>query len=131
MAQNPAVTKHLLVYDGDCALCTLWVERLRTWLPVFPEARPSQSIDLDAYGLSAEDVANYAWYLTPTHQYAGHLAASALFRAQPHYGVRFLGWLLATWPISWVAAGVYAFVARFRRHLPGGSATCDPASPTT
>lgn len=124
MARNAVITQHTLIYDGDCAFCTLWVNRLEKALPAFPPTRTSQSISLDDFALSANDVARFAWYITPTHQYAGHLAASALLRAQPRRGLRFLGWLIATPPLSYVAAGVYAFVAKFRGKLPGGTATC-------
>ena len=130
MPGTSAIDSHVLIYDGDCAFCTLWVNRLRDWLPLFPKAVTSQSIAIDSYALTTEDVEKYAWYITPSHQYAGHLAASALLRAQPRFGLRFLGSLLATWPISWIAAGVYAFVSRFRHTLPGGTPSCDPASPT-
>jgi predicted DCC family thiol-disulfide oxidoreductase YuxK len=129
MARNAALDHHVLIYDGDCAFCTLWVNRLRSWLPAFPEAKTSQSIALDEFGLSAEDVEKYAWYLTETHQYAGHLAASALLRAQPALGLRILGVALATPPLSWLAGLGYSGVARFRHRLPGGTATCDPALP--
>lgn len=131
MRHHSGVENHILIYDGDCAFCTLWVTRLRDWMPVFPHAQTSQSTAIDTYGLTPVDVEKYAWYITPTHQYAGHLATSALLRAQPRFGLRLLGWLLATWPVSWVAAGVYAFIARFRHKLPGGTPACDPASPTS
>jgi predicted DCC family thiol-disulfide oxidoreductase YuxK len=129
MARNAALASHVLIYDGDCAFCTLWVNRLRSWLPAFPETKTSQSVSLDDYALSADDVAKYAWYVTRTHQYAGHLAASALLRAQPVLGLRLLGVLIATPPISWIAALVYSFVSRFRHTLPGGTPSCDPALP--
>jgi len=130
MSRHSAIESHVLVYDGDCAFCTLWVNRLRQWLPAFPEAKTSQSVALDSYALTHDDVEKYAWYITPSHQYAGHLATSALLRAQPRFGLRLVGWLLATWPISWVAAGVYTFIAKFRHKLPGGTPACDPASPS-
>jgi len=126
MHRNKAIEKHVLIYDGDCAFCTLWVNRFRQWLPVFPTAQTSQSINPDVYGLSDDDVANYAWYITPTRQFAGHLATSALLRAQPRFGLRLLGWILATPPVSWVAALSYFFIARFRHRLPGGTPACDP-----
>ncbi len=118
----------MLVYDGDCAFCTLWVNRLKGWLPVFPAIQTSQSLALEDYALSQDDVDRYAWYITPTHQYAGHLAASALFRIQPRFVLRLCGMLLALPPFSWVASGIYAFTARFRHKLPGGTPTCDPAT---
>lgn len=126
MSGNRALDRHVLIYDGDCAFCTLWVNRLRDALPAFPRAVTSQSIDPDEYALSADELARYAWYITPQHQYAGHLATSALLRAQPRVGLRFLGWLLATWPISPIAAGVYHLIARYRHRLPGGTPACDP-----
>ena len=129
MARNAALHTHVLIYDGDCAFCTLWVNRLRDWLPTFPEAKTSQSVSLDDYALSADDVAKYAWFITPTHQYAGHLAASALLLVQPVLWLRLIGALIALPPISWVAALVYSFVSRFRHALPGGTPTCDPALP--
>jgi predicted DCC family thiol-disulfide oxidoreductase YuxK len=122
----PGISQHVIIYDGDCAFCTLWVNRLQRSLPVFPQALTSQSINPDDYALSAADLTRFAWYLTPTHQYAGHLAASALLRVQPTRWLRFVGWLLATPPISWFAALGYGLVARFRHRLPGGTATCEP-----
>lgn len=114
----------LLVFDGDCAFCSTWVERLRDALPRFPETTPYQWADLGALGLSLDEVQNYAWYLTPTHQYAGHLAFSALLRSQPRLGLRFAGHLIATPPFSWAAALGYRFIARYRHLLPGGTPAC-------
>ena len=114
----------LLVFDGDCAFCTTWVNRLEALLPLFPTATPWQWLDLDELGLTHDDVTHYAWYLTPTHQYAGHLAGSALLRAQRGFGWRFIGNLIATPPVSWVAALVYHFVAKNRHRLPGGTPAC-------
>lgn len=127
MAQKPLSTsseRTLLIFDGDCAFCTLWIDRLTAWLPSFPESQPYQWVDLDALGLSQHDVENYAWFITPTHQYAGHLAFSALLRSQPRVGYRFIGHLLATPPFSWVAAAGYKFVATNRHRLPGGTPAC-------
>jgi predicted DCC family thiol-disulfide oxidoreductase YuxK len=114
----------LLVFDGDCAFCSTWVERLRGALPRFPKTTPFQWADLDALGLSLDDVQHFAWYLTPTHHYGGHLAFSALLRSQPRVGLRFAGWLIATPPFSWVAALGYRFVSRYRHLLPGGTPAC-------
>lgn len=122
---SPTASRDLLIFDGDCAFCTTWVARLRAWLPAFPEAQPSQWTDLSAYALSAEDVARYAWYITPRRQFGGHLAFSALLRSQPRFGLRLLGWLIATPPWSWLAAAGYDFVARFRHRLPGGTPACE------
>ncbi|MCU1440222.1 MAG: hypothetical protein JWP85_1219 [Rhodoglobus sp.] len=114
----------LLIFDGDCGFCTTAVDRLRKVLPVFPEATPWQWLELESYGLSRDDVNLYAWVVTPGHQYAGHLALSALLRMQPAPGLRFLGHLIATPPVSWAAAIGYHVIARYRHLLPGGTPAC-------
>ena len=114
----------LLVFDGDCAFCTTWVNRLEHILPNFPQSSPWQWLDLDALGLTHDDVTTYAWVVTSTHQYAGHLAFSALLRMQPSFSLRLAGNLLRTPPISWAAAAGYHFVAKNRHRLPGGTPAC-------
>ena len=114
----------LLIFDGDCAFCTTWVSRLERLLPVFPTATPWQWLDIDALGLTRDDVTHYAWYITAGHQYAGHLCFSAVLRSQPNIGMRFLGNLIATPPVSWLAAIAYHFVAANRHRLPGGTPAC-------
>lgn len=114
----------LLVFDGDCAFCTTSVNALEKLLPAFPPTSPWQWLDLDELGLSIDDVTRYAWVVTPTHQYAGHLAFSALLRMQRAPGWRFLGHLIATPPFSWAAALGYRFIAANRHRLPGGTPAC-------
>lgn len=114
----------VLVFDGDCAFCTTWVNRIRDWLPRPPEAIPWQWSDLTAIGLTSQDVANFAWYLTAKHSFAGAMAFAAILRTQPRIGLRFFGHLLATPPFSIVAALAYNFIARFRHALPGGTPAC-------
>jgi predicted DCC family thiol-disulfide oxidoreductase YuxK len=114
----------VLVFDGDCAFCTTWVNRLERLLPVFPRTTPWQWIDLDQYALTTDDVERYAWLITPHHQYAGHLAFSALLRMQPVAALRFAGHLLATPPFSLVAALGYTVIAANRSRLPGGTPAC-------
>jgi predicted DCC family thiol-disulfide oxidoreductase YuxK len=114
----------VLIFDGDCAFCTTWVNRLRDWLPRPPRAEPWQWCDLDALGLTHEDVADFAWYLTKRHSYAGAMAFAALLREQPRVGLRFAGNLIATPPFSLVAALGYNVIARYRHVLPGGTPAC-------
>lgn len=114
----------LLVFDGDCAFCTSAVNRLKELLPTFPEAQPWQWLDLDALGLTLDDVTHFAWVLTAKHHYGGHLALSALLRMQRDVRWRFLGNLLRTAPFSVVAAVGYQFVSRNRSRLPGGTPAC-------
>lgn len=112
------------MFDGDCAFCTTWIRRLERLLPVFPEAQPWQWSDLDALGLRRHDVTHYVWYLAGDRRFRGHAAVAALLKSQPRIGLRFLGNLILTPPFSWAAALAYAFIARFRHRLPGGTPAC-------
>ena len=129
-ASSTPSSRALLVFDGDCAFCTTWVNRLEAVLPVFPPTTRWQWIDLDRYALSSDDVDRYAWVLTPGHQYAGHLALSALLRMQPVAALRFLGHLLATPPFSLAAALGYRVIAANRSRLPGGTPACAVPRPS-
>ena len=124
LPSSAPVSRALLVFDGDCAFCTTWVNRLEAALPVFPRTTPWQWINLDQYALSPDDVDRYAWVITPGRQFAGHLALSALLRMQPVASLRFAGHLLATPPFSLVAALAYRFIAANRSRLPGGTPAC-------
>jgi predicted DCC family thiol-disulfide oxidoreductase YuxK len=114
----------LLIFDGDCGFCTTSVRHLERTLPAMPASIPFQWADLDALGLSTDEAAARVWLVTESHQYGGHLAFSALLRHQPHPGLRFAGWLLATPPFSWAGALGYSLVARYRHLLPGGTPAC-------
>lgn len=114
----------LFVYDGDCAFCTSWVQRLERVLDVFPPSRPWQKLALAEVGLTEADVTHYAWLLTGADRHRGHAAFAAVLRMQPSAGWRFFGHLLATPPLSWAAAAGYALIARYRHRLPGGTAAC-------
>lgn len=117
-------TAPLLVFDGDCAFCTTWVRRLERTFSVFPESQPWQWLDYETLGLTRHDVTHYVWFLNGERRERGHAAVAALLRAQRSVGWRFLGHLLVTPPFSWAAALGYAFVARFRHRLPGGTPAC-------
>ncbi|MGL4339972.1 MAG: thiol-disulfide oxidoreductase DCC family protein [Rhodoglobus sp.] len=100
------------------------MNRLEAALQVFPTAAPWQRLDYGALGLSHDEVTHYAWLVTSAHQYAGHLALSALLRMQPSFAWRFAGRLLATPPVSWLAATGYHLIAKNRHRLPGGTPAC-------
>jgi len=125
VARQSSLTNTVIVYDGDCAFCELWVGRLQRGLPVVPRAIPSQDADLDGLGLSADDVAKYAWLITPERHIAGGAILRELLIHQPRLSLRFLGHFLGLWPIPLIADGVYRLVARNRHRLPGSQAACE------
>lgn len=113
----------VLVFDGECGFCrrcVAWVERR---LPRRPTIVAWQATDLAALGLTEERCrAALQWVCAPRagarRIRSGHLAVAALLRhaggAWPVAGV-----LLATPPISWVAAVAYGWVARNRHRFRG------------
>jgi predicted DCC family thiol-disulfide oxidoreductase YuxK len=122
MAPSP-----ILVFDGDCAFCTLsarWVER--KWPPGTARLVPSRSLseaELESFGLTRDDVQRAAWWISAGRRDPGHLAiARALAARGGVWGL--LGRALLVPPLRWLGAPTYALVARNRHRLPGGTASC-------
>jgi predicted DCC family thiol-disulfide oxidoreductase YuxK len=114
----------VLIFDGDCGFCT----RSARWIEVrLDDANVTsyQSIDIDEYGLSLDDVVTAAYWVDEqgtTHR--GHLAIGrSLIAVGGAWSI--VGWLLVTPPISWVAKPVYGLVARNRSKLPGATDACE------
>jgi len=117
----------VLVFDGDCGFCTSaarWAERrfrhgerAEAWQLLGEEA-------LASFGLSLHDVEQAAWWVdgsgTPER---GYRAAGRALQACGGWR-RVLGWSALTPPTSWIAAGAYRLVVRFRYRLPGGTPAC-------
>jgi predicted DCC family thiol-disulfide oxidoreductase YuxK len=120
--------QQFLIYDGDCAVCTRaahWIERRWRGSPR-PVAVSSQRVH-DLWPAlvtpTAREMNESLWWITATRREAGARAvARALLVASAPW--RVLGALLATPPLSWMAAPLYALVARNRHRLPGASAAC-------
>ncbi len=115
----------MLVYDGDCGFCSAAARWIGRRLPAGVPVVDGTATDLDAVGLTPDDVAAAAWWLDDDGtRLRGHRAvARALVAAGGAWAV--VGHLLAVPPLSWAAAAVYALVARHRHRLPG-AASCPP-----
>ena len=115
-----------LVYDGDCGFCTAAARWARRRLNNDYRVIASQQADLDALGLTEEDVARSAWWVhldgTRSDEHRS-IAAALLAMSAPWPAV---GRLLTLGPISPLARAVYRLVANNRRHIrwPGSSPTC-------
>lgn len=115
----------MLLYDGDCGFCTVtarWMtDRLRTPVAVVPW----QSVtDLDALGLSAADLSTAVYWVDVFgRRERGHRAVARLLRLC-RWPLPLAGALMATPPLSWLAAGAYRVIARNRHRLPGATAAC-------
>lgn len=116
----------LLVFDGDCGFCTTAIGRLRAVLPRFPEAQPWQRLDLDALGLTVDDVTTYAWLVDRDsgRRWRGAQVFAALLRGQRSALPRLAGATLAAPGVRGLAALGYDWIAAHRHELPGGTPAC-------
>ena len=112
-----------LIYDGNCGICQDSVRWARAHL------RPGEDVtfvanqeiaDLDAYGLTRQDVDAAAWWVDPDGTaFGGHEAAAKTLEhcngAWPAVGRS-----LTVWPLRFGARAAYRWIAdnrhRFRRH---------------
>ena len=119
----------VLIFDGDCAVCTSCAEWARRHVSGAVTIVPWQRADLAAYGLTPDDGARAAWWISPAgRRYRAHLAVGQTLRhCRGWWPVA--GRLLSVPPISWVGALLYPVVARYRHLLPGATPACRlPAS---
>jgi predicted DCC family thiol-disulfide oxidoreductase YuxK len=112
-----------LVYDGDCAFCTSsvrWVPRLRMRVD---EIVAWQFADLASLGLTEQQCVDKLQLVLPSGTWSGHAAVGKLLLRSQWYW-RPVGLLLLTPPVSWLARGVYRWVADHRDKMPGGTPAC-------
>ena len=120
---RPPVPSGTLVYDGDCGFCTATARWARLRLSDDYRVIASQQADLDALGLTEEDVARSAWWVDLDGTCSDeHRSIAAALRAMsaPWPAV---GSLLTLGPISPLARGIYRLVAnnRYRIRWPGAT----------
>lgn len=114
----------LMLYDADCGFCmraAALVPRLRADV-----ARASiQETDLAAVGVDPERAAQEMPFVRPDGEVVyGHQAWAMVLRATP-WPLRLLGAALGSRAVAPAAARVYAWVARHRSRLPGGTPACE------
>lgn len=109
-----------LVYDGDCAFCTWTATRGRRLLRADVTLVPWQRADLPALGLDEAAVTRAVqWVAAPGERpRAGHRAIAAWLVASGR-GWSAVGRLLEVPPVSWLAAGTYHLISRYRHRIPG------------
>ncbi|MEQ8840875.1 MAG: DUF393 domain-containing protein [Acidimicrobiales bacterium] len=114
----------MLVFDGDCGFCTSSARWIETRLPDQIAVVPWQSCDLVELGLTESDVTTAAYWIDESGTaHRGHRAVGlSLTTAGGVWAV--VGRAIITPPISWLAAPVYALVARNRHRLPGATDAC-------
>ncbi|WP_153506462.1 thiol-disulfide oxidoreductase DCC family protein [Cumulibacter manganitolerans] len=117
-------SRPVLVYDGDCGICTRCVAFVEAHLTKDVDIIAFQHADLAALRLTAEECeAAVQWVQPDGRVSAAHLAVGDLLAAS---GLRWrpLAFLARTPPFSWVAGLAYRWIARNRHRLPGGTPAC-------
>ncbi|MGD0881133.1 MAG: NAD(P)H-binding protein [Acidimicrobiales bacterium] len=117
----------ILVFDGDCGFCTTaatWAarqfhrgERAEAWQLLGPEI-------LDRHDLSLDDVTEAAWWVDDSGRRERGYRAVGMALLAGGAPRRMVGRLVFVPPVSWLAAGVYRMVVRWRHRLPGGTPAC-------
>jgi predicted DCC family thiol-disulfide oxidoreductase YuxK len=119
-------TSAVLVFDGDCALCSSSVRFLRRWVDRRRryQVLPWQHLDLASVGLTAAQCDEAVWFVEADGtKRRGHRAVAAALRSSaPAW--RPLGVVLVLPGISWLAGRAYAWVSSNRSRLPGGTPAC-------
>lgn len=117
-------TRPVLVYDGDCGICTRCVSFVEQHLSQQIDIVAWQHADLAALKLSqAECEAAVQWVLPDGTVHSAHLAVAGLLRYSGGLW-RVLGVVIALPLVRTIAAIVYRWIAANRDKLPGGTPAC-------
>lgn len=119
-----ARVRPVLVYDGDCGICTKCVGFVERHLTEDVDIIAFQHADLAGLGLTADQCeAAVQWVQPDGRTSAAHLAVGDLLKASG-WRWRPFAFLAQTRPFSWVAAAAYRWIATNRQRLPGGTPAC-------
>ena len=118
----------VLVFDGDCGMCTrsarFAARRLRT-APDAYDVDPSQRLDLPSLGLTqAECDEALQWVAADGRVSSGQDAVARMMLASRLWA-RPLGAALLLPGVNALAGVVYRRVARNRHRFPGGTPACE------
>ncbi|MCP5026671.1 MAG: DUF393 domain-containing protein [Actinomycetia bacterium] len=113
-----------LVYDGDCGFCAKVARFIERRSDHRFDVVPSHSLDLEAVGLTFDDVSRAAWWLEPGRPpQGGHDSIAASLRAATMpWSIG--GRLLALPGIRTLGRRLYPIIARNRHRLPGATDAC-------
>jgi predicted DCC family thiol-disulfide oxidoreductase YuxK len=114
----------VLVFDGDCGICSSSARFARRILRGRARVVPYQRADLDALGITPQQASEAVWWIERDGRRGrGHRAIAAVLGAAG--GIwRPLGAALGSPTLDAPGRWVYEWVSRNRHRLPGGTPEC-------
>jgi len=114
----------LLIFDGDCGICTTSANVIRRWIRPRCDIEPWQFTDIADFGLTETDCTTAVQYVdADRHVHSGSRAVMRMLRDAP-----------VPWPaigafgdapgVAWVADKTYRWIAANRDRLPGSTPAC-------
>ena len=125
-ATDAAAPRPVLVYDGDCGICTRFARlstRLRRRDGGYTVA-PWQTLDLAALGLTEQQCDAAVQWVAADGSVSSSQDAIARSLLAARAPVRPLGALMLAPGVNTLAGVVYRWVAANRSRLPGGTPAC-------
>ena len=117
----------VLVFDGECGMCSSCARLVRRWLRRSPgdfDVLPFQEADLGRLGLTRQECKEaLRWVSADGAIASGHEAVAALLRAS-RWWARPAGVIITVPGARTLAALAYRWVAGHRYMLPGGTPAC-------
>lgn len=117
----------VLIYDGDCGVCTKLSRFVTTTVRRGPgdfSVSAYQDADLDSLGLSADQCDEALQWVSSTGRVSSAQDAVARVLLAGRFPFKPLGALILTPGINALAGVVYRWVAVNRHRLPGGTPAC-------
>lgn len=124
------LARPVLLYDGSCAFCRAWVDRIRRWdrrnrIDLLPASERFSAPDLPQLSNEAVNAAMHL-VLPDGRVVSGGGAVPELLRLLPGGGIPRLLFFIPGVP--WLAGLGYDWVARRRHRFGCSDGACDPAA---
>jgi predicted DCC family thiol-disulfide oxidoreductase YuxK len=117
-----ATIRPLMIFDGDCAICSSSARVLRKMTKDRIAIEPYQFLKLSDYGLTESDTSKAVYYISDKTYVANRAIAQFLIDSKTIWGLA--GRLINLPGMNRIAHRVYYWIARNRHRLPGGTPEC-------
>lgn len=119
-----STSRPVLLYDGDCAVCTRLAGFVDRRLRPRATVAPYQEADLAPMGLTPQRCDQALQWVDATGRTSSAQNAVARLLLASRPWARPIGAVLLLPGANWLAGLAYRWVAANRSRLPGGTATC-------